>query len=294
MVRRIRALCEKWAPVFATTMRQYKRALCEKWKPVSAKTMRQNKSRFFWLLAGSLLAHGGALAAMLMMAAPPVVTPALPVPQVSLVALPAQQEAAPVPPAEIVRETPTQAAASIPSEPLPPEPPVLQTTAATPQASPPKPPVKRSPRPPVAKPRPQVQAPMPPTPAEASESSTRAVSGQQQDSQTVSGVQQDARAGSQVPPDYLSLVLGVLERAKRYPPAARAMRAEGVVSVRFTILSSGEVRNGEIVSPSGVAVLDQEGLALIARVSPLPPLPADYQRDRLTLVIPIRFNTRMK
>ena len=39
----LRALCEKWEPVFAKTMRQNKRALCEKWEPVFVTIMRQNK-----------------------------------------------------------------------------------------------------------------------------------------------------------------------------------------------------------------------------------------------------------
>ena len=80
-----------------------------------------------------------------------------------------------------------------------------------------------------------------------------------------------------------------LERHKRYPQEAQRARREGVTIVRFTMSRDGRVLAARIERTSGVASLDQEGLDLLQRAQPLPPLPSDQPTESLELVVPIQF-----
>jgi periplasmic protein TonB len=64
----------------------------------------------------------------------------------------------------------------------------------------------------------------------------------------------------------------------------------GTVIVKFTIDRTGELISSEIISQSGVAVLDQESLTLIARAQPLPSAPADLVGREFTFTVPVQFN----
>jgi protein TonB len=80
-----------------------------------------------------------------------------------------------------------------------------------------------------------------------------------------------------------------LERRKRYPAAARRQGQQGTAQVRFTIDASGNVQSVALVRSSGVALLDEEVVALVRRASPVPAPPPGVNR---TIVVPIRFSMR--
>ncbi|WP_395709836.1 energy transducer TonB [Reyranella sp.] len=90
-------------------------------------------------------------------------------------------------------------------------------------------------------------------------------------------------------PTWKGLLLRHLERHKRYPPEAQRSRHEGMPYVAFTMSRDGRVLSARIVRSSGVASLDQEGLDLLQRAQPLPPLPPDQAGESLDLVVPIQF-----
>ena len=90
-------------------------------------------------------------------------------------------------------------------------------------------------------------------------------------------------------PTWKGLLLRHLERHKRYPADAQHKRQEGISYVAFTMSRDGRVLAVRIVRSSGVASLDQEGLDLLARAQPLPPLPSDQPGESLDLVVPIQF-----
>jgi periplasmic protein TonB len=71
---------------------------------------------------------------------------------------------------------------------------------------------------------------------------------------------------------YDALVLGHLQRFKRYPSAARG--ASGRVEVKFELNRDGQLTDVEVTKSSGNNVLDQEMLAIIRHASPFPPFPA--------------------
>ncbi|MBN9513022.1 MAG: energy transducer TonB [Alphaproteobacteria bacterium] len=93
-------------------------------------------------------------------------------------------------------------------------------------------------------------------------------------------------------PTWKGLLLRHLERHKRYPSEAQRARHEGVTYVRFTMSRDGRVLAARIERASGISSLDQEGLELLQRAQPLPPLPSDQPGESLEIVVPIQFFLR--
>ena len=83
-----------------------------------------------------------------------------------------------------------------------------------------------------------------------------------------------------------------LERHKRYPADAQRHRHEGTVHLRFTLSRDGRVLAAQLVGPSGVASLDQEGLDLLQRAQPMPPFPPDQPGESMDLIVPLVFSLR--
>jgi len=91
---------------------------------------------------------------------------------------------------------------------------------------------------------------------------------------------------------YNALVIAHLQRYRVYPEAARAARATGVSTVRFTLAASGTVVAVSLAGSSGTGMLDQAAIAMVQRASPFPPIPASLGRGSMTFAAPVRFNLR--
>jgi periplasmic protein TonB len=88
-------------------------------------------------------------------------------------------------------------------------------------------------------------------------------------------------------------IVALLERNKRYPPAAQARRQQGVAQVFFSLDRQGRVVESRITRSSGAALLDEEAMALIRRAQPFPPWPArELRGEKVELTVPIRFNLK--
>jgi periplasmic protein TonB len=87
---------------------------------------------------------------------------------------------------------------------------------------------------------------------------------------------------------YNALILGHLQRFKRYPAAAHG--AMGVVTVRFTLNRAGEVIKSEVQKSSGNGVLDREALDILRRANPFPAFPAAKSGADDLYIAPIRFD----
>jgi len=87
-------------------------------------------------------------------------------------------------------------------------------------------------------------------------------------------------------------VMARLDRFKRYPRRAQLRRQEGVVYLRFTVARNGDVLSYALQRSSGIEALDEETLTLIERAKPLPPPPAEAVRDKIELVVPVRYVLR--
>jgi protein TonB len=241
--------------------------------------------RRYWPLAVSVLAHLGLLVGFLLTwtdSAPPP-----PLPQIELLppapVPPMPEEAAPSPAEAVLKPLPAfPKLAPPPPAPLPPKP--LVTTSATTERLLPKPPKSPPPKPPA----PDAPPVLDPPPSPASEAAATPVSGSKAASNTLQGDAAAPRAAGP-PPDYLGLIRGRLEKAKRYPPAARAAGQEGTVRLAFTLDRGGQLINWKIVASSGVGLLDEETEALVQRAS-FPPFPASLDQDRLELTVPVEFS----
>lgn len=90
-------------------------------------------------------------------------------------------------------------------------------------------------------------------------------------------------------PTWKGILLKHLERHKRYPHEAQRDRHEGITYIRFIMSRDGRVLSARVERSAGIASLDQEGLDLLQRAQPLPPLPADQPGESLELIVPIQF-----
>jgi periplasmic protein TonB len=80
-----------------------------------------------------------------------------------------------------------------------------------------------------------------------------------------------------------SQVVTILEHNKRYPAAASARGEQGVTMLAFRVDSDGRLLSSRIIKSSGSTALDQETLALMQRVQPLPPPPPEEAGKELML-----------
>lgn len=88
------------------------------------------------------------------------------------------------------------------------------------------------------------------------------------------------------------LVLGALNRAKRYPSAAQLRRQQGTPWVRVVMNREGRVLSSRLERSSGFKILDSEAVNLPHRAEPLPKPPADVSGEAIELVVPVEFFMR--
>lgn len=93
-------------------------------------------------------------------------------------------------------------------------------------------------------------------------------------------------------PTWEGLVLGALNKVKRYPREAMFRRQQGVPYIRFVMNREGKVLSVRLERSSGFRPLDDEAVALPKRAQPLPKPPEDVKGDTLELVVPVEFFLR--
>ncbi|BAF87258.1 C-terminal TonB protein [Azorhizobium caulinodans ORS 571] len=99
-------------------------------------------------------------------------------------------------------------------------------------------------------------------------------------------------SASTAPATWRSMIVGHLNRYKRYPSEARAKREEGTARLRFTIDRAGRVIGASLAGTSGHALLDEETLEMVRRASPFPAPPAEVAGASITFTVPVDFNVR--
>jgi len=85
------------------------------------------------------------------------------------------------------------------------------------------------------------------------------------------------------------VLLGHLERHRRYPRQAERLGQQGVSYIRFDVDHHGHVANSEIARGSGNSMLDAEALATVSRASPVPPPPDTPPGTVTNVVVPVDF-----
>lgn len=247
-----------------------------------------------WPLAGSVSLHGAALAVFLV-TGPIAEPPPAPLPQIEMLAPlpvpPAPSEAMPSLADAPIKALPTPESATAAAR-VPETVTSLRSTNEKAEAVPPKPVKRRQP------PNPdQPVAPMPretreTPPALSSEAAAIPVSGASSERHTVQGDPAPAAPPAGPPPDYIGLIRALLEKAKRYPAEARAEGQEGTLFLCFTLDRGGRLVKWRIERGSGIASLDEEAGRMIQAATPFPPFPEHFERERMTLVVPVEFSLK--
>lgn len=93
-------------------------------------------------------------------------------------------------------------------------------------------------------------------------------------------------------PTYLQVLHAHIARFQQYPRNARRRSQEGTVDVRFTIDRNGNLLTSRLEKSSENALLDEEGLRMLERAEPLPPIPDDIPGESLDITLPILFNLK--
>jgi len=88
---------------------------------------------------------------------------------------------------------------------------------------------------------------------------------------------------------YLHTIRQLLEKQKDYPRMARRRNMQGVVIVMFTIAAGGQIESARVSRSSGHDLLDEGARNTIKRVGRFPPFPAELNRQKLTIKIPLAF-----
>jgi len=91
--------------------------------------------------------------------------------------------------------------------------------------------------------------------------------------------------GSGTADKYPGRVQAKLQRALRYPSAARG--ATGEVQVQFVVAANGSVSGVRIVGSSGNPILDDAAINTVNRAAPFPEIPADAGRSSWTFTLPL-------
>lgn len=95
-------------------------------------------------------------------------------------------------------------------------------------------------------------------------------------------------------PTWEGLILGALNKVKRYPRIAQQQRQQGVPWIRFVMDRDGKVLSVLLERSSGFRTLDDEAVSLPKRAAPLPKPPDDVKGDTIELVVPVEFFLRTR
>ncbi len=87
---------------------------------------------------------------------------------------------------------------------------------------------------------------------------------------------------------YVQKVKKLIAEKSFYPRSAKRRGIEGTVNISFSVRADGVLYDIDISKPSGSNLLDENALAIVKSVSPLPKPPRDDLRLELPLVFSIK------
>lgn len=88
---------------------------------------------------------------------------------------------------------------------------------------------------------------------------------------------------------YLSKVRRMIEQRKKYPRAAKRLRQQGVVYVKFMISQDGTIRHIGLVKKSRHEKLDKAALNILKKIRAFAPIPKELGERYLSVTVPIKY-----
>ena len=88
---------------------------------------------------------------------------------------------------------------------------------------------------------------------------------------------------------YLSKVRRMIEQRKKYPHAAKRLRQQGVVYVKFTISQDGTIRHIGLVKKSRHEKLNKAALSILKKIGAFAPIPKELGERYLSVTVPIKY-----
>ncbi len=88
---------------------------------------------------------------------------------------------------------------------------------------------------------------------------------------------------------YLSKVRRMIEQRKKYPHAAKRLRQQGVVYVKFMISQDGTIRHIGLVKKSRHEKLDKAALNILKKIGAFAPIPKELGERYLSVTVPIKY-----
>lgn len=82
---------------------------------------------------------------------------------------------------------------------------------------------------------------------------------------------------------YLNQIRDEIEEQRVYPAIAGPMQLSGYASFELVLSRSGDLLRLRLVKSSGVGPLDQEGVGMIQRAAPFPPVPSELPGEFLRI-----------
>jgi len=88
---------------------------------------------------------------------------------------------------------------------------------------------------------------------------------------------------------YIAEIKSEIEKKKYYPRRAKMLHHEGAVTVRFTILKDGSIKDVTLEHPSRYKRLNSGALKTLENVGKFSPIPKELKLDQWEIVVPIEY-----
>ena len=93
-------------------------------------------------------------------------------------------------------------------------------------------------------------------------------------------------------PAYFQELSGLIEKQKRYPPAARRLKQSGAVEVSFYLKKDGTFERLTLTRPSAFQILNEAALDLIRSIGRFPVPPQGVGNEGLEIKVPVIYELR--
>ncbi|MBF0194564.1 MAG: TonB family protein [Magnetococcales bacterium] len=85
--------------------------------------------------------------------------------------------------------------------------------------------------------------------------------------------------------DYFAVLKRIIKMRWIYPIQAQLNKTVGVTQLIFSVNEKGELLDISLTRPSGRKILDQSALLAIRQSVPLPPLPKEWDLDKINIIV---------